>query len=74
MFMFEKPHGMRDTLPGLYETKKRVRSSLTEVMGLWGYEFMETPTLEFYETVGVQSAIWSSSFLSCLIRKERPLC
>lgn len=22
MFMFEKPHGMRDTLPGLYETKK----------------------------------------------------
>lgn len=23
MFMFEKPHGMRDTLPGLYETKKK---------------------------------------------------
>ncbi|WP_256220525.1 hypothetical protein, partial [Bacillus licheniformis] len=35
MFMFEKPHGMRDTLPMLYETKKKVRSSLTEVMALW---------------------------------------
>lgn len=55
--MFEKPHGMRDTPPGLYETKKRVRSALLDVIGLWGYRFVETPTLEFYETVGVQSAI-----------------
>ena len=47
MFMFEKPYGMRDSLPGLYETKKRVRHSLTEVMNGWGYRLMETPTLEF---------------------------
>lgn len=57
MFMFEKPHGMRDTLPGLYETKNKVRQSLTDMIDKWGYQFMETPTLEFYDTVGVQSAI-----------------
>ena len=26
LFMFEKPLGMRDTLPELYETKHRTRS------------------------------------------------
>ncbi|MEC1438090.1 ATP phosphoribosyltransferase regulatory subunit [Bacillus sonorensis] len=73
MFMFEKPHGMRDTMPGLYETKKRVRSSLTEVMGLWGYEFMETPTLEFYETVGVQSAILEQQLFKLLDQEGKTL-
>ncbi len=57
MFMFEKPLGMRDTLPELYEKKHRVRSQMADTMRQWGYEFMETPTLEYYETVGAASAI-----------------
>lgn len=57
LFMFEKPLGMRDTLPHLYEIKKQIRTSLIEEIEKWGYEFIETPTLEYYETIGEQSAI-----------------
>lgn len=57
LFMFEKPLGMRDTLPFLYELKKQVRSVMAEEIERWGYEFIETPTLEYYETVGAASAI-----------------
>lgn len=57
LFMFEKPLGMRDTLPGLYEKKDRVRTSMAAAMTQWGYQFIETPTLEYYETVGAASAI-----------------
>ncbi|MFN2744403.1 MULTISPECIES: ATP phosphoribosyltransferase regulatory subunit [Bacillus] len=73
MFMFEKPYGMRDTLPELYETKKKVRSSLTEVMVLWGYQFVETPTLEFYDTVGVQSAILDQQLFKLLDQEGKTL-
>jgi ATP phosphoribosyltransferase regulatory subunit len=57
LFMFEKPLGMRDTLPFLYKIKKRVRQAMTNEIEKWGYEFIETPTLEYYETVGSASAI-----------------
>lgn len=32
LFMFEKPLGMRDTLPFLYEIKKRVRQDRKSVV------------------------------------------
>ncbi|OCA88186.1 ATP phosphoribosyltransferase regulatory subunit [Bacillus sp. FJAT-27225] len=57
LFMFEKPLGMRDTLPELFEKKKKVRTSVEETIGQWGYRFIETPALEYYETVGAASAI-----------------
>jgi ATP phosphoribosyltransferase regulatory subunit len=57
LFMFEKPLGMRDTLPELYEKKHHVRSLLANTIKRWGYQFIETPTLEYYETVGTVSAI-----------------
>lgn len=66
MFMFEKPQGMRDTLPDLYSTKEKIRSSLTEVIKGWGYQLMETPTLEFYETVGFRSAISEENLFKLL--------
>ncbi|WP_147534066.1 ATP phosphoribosyltransferase regulatory subunit [Bacillus marasmi] len=56
LFMFEKPLGMRDTLPDLYETKQRVKRKLEEEMKRWGYQFIETPTLEYFDTVGSASA------------------
>lgn len=73
MFMFEKPHGMRDTLPGLYEAKKKVRFALTDLIDKWGYQFMETPTLEFYETVGVQSAIEEQQLFKLLDQDGKTL-
>lgn len=48
--------------------RKKVRHSLTEVMTGWGFRLMETPTLEFYDTVGVQSAITDTQLLSFLIK------
>ena len=50
--MFEKPLGMRDTLPDLYDRKQKIKLSIENEMKSWGYQFMETPTLEYYDTVG----------------------
>ncbi len=55
--MFEKPIGMRDTMPNLFSRKKETRDRISTVLESSGYEFLETPTLEFYETVGEASAI-----------------
>lgn len=71
--MFEKPLGMRDTLPGLYEKKHRVRSRMAETMKLWGYQFIETPALEYYETVGAASAIADQQLFKLLDKEGHTL-
>lgn len=71
--MFEKPLGMRDTLPELYETKDHVRSSIEEEMKRWGYQFIETPALEYYETVGAASAILDQQLFKLLDQQGHTL-
>ncbi|MDT8858736.1 ATP phosphoribosyltransferase regulatory subunit [Alkalihalobacillus sp. MEB130] len=71
--MFEKPLGMRDTLPGMYEMKKQVRQQLEAEMSGWGYEMIETPTLEYYETVGVASAILDQQLFKLLDQQGNTL-
>jgi ATP phosphoribosyltransferase regulatory subunit len=66
LFMFEKPLGMRDTLPELYEKKHRIRSFMEDVIKQWGYSFIETPTLEYEETVGAASAILDAQLFKLL--------
>lgn len=66
LFMFEKPLGMRDTMPELYEKKHCVRSSMEAEIKHWGYQFIETPTLEYYETVGAASAILDAQLFKLL--------
>ncbi|MEQ2528817.1 ATP phosphoribosyltransferase regulatory subunit [Robertmurraya yapensis] len=66
LFMFEKPLGMRDTLPELYEAKSQVRNAIGNEMKQWGYQFMETPALEYYETVGTASAILDQQLFKLL--------
>lgn len=73
MFMFEKPLGMRDTLPLLFETKKQLRQKMTGAIEKWGYQFIETPTLEFYDTVGVQSAILDGQLFKLLDQEGHTL-
>ncbi|NRD76503.1 ATP phosphoribosyltransferase regulatory subunit [Bacillus sp. BRMEA1] len=73
LFMFEKPLGMRDTLPELYDKKHRVRTSISETMKLWGYQFIETPTLEYYETVGAASAINDAQLFKLLDKEGHTL-
>lgn len=64
--MFEKPFGFRDTLPELYETKNNVRTAISQEMKAWGYQFIETPALEYYETVGKVSAILDQQLFKLL--------
>ncbi|WP_100374004.1 ATP phosphoribosyltransferase regulatory subunit [Bacillus sp. FJAT-45037] len=72
-FMFEKPIGMRDTLPNLYATKKQVRDRLAAEIALWGYQTIDTPTLEFYDTVGEASAILDQQLFKLLDSKGHSL-
>ncbi|MFF5995263.1 ATP phosphoribosyltransferase regulatory subunit [Lysinibacillus sp. KU-BSD001] len=55
--MFEKPLGMRDTFPQIYEKLEQVRETGRELLRSRGYEFIKTPTVEYYDTVGKASAI-----------------
>ncbi|MCR6112085.1 ATP phosphoribosyltransferase regulatory subunit [Bacillus sp. A301a_S52] len=73
LFMFEKPLGMRDTLPELYQLKKQVKEAISKEMGLWGYVPIETPTLEFYETVGSASAILDQQLFKLLDQQGNTL-
>ena len=64
--MFEKPVGMKDTLPELYQLKRNVKESISGEIARWGYAPVETPTLEFYETVGAASAILDQQLFKLL--------
>ena len=56
LFMFEKPLGMRDTLPNLFKIKHSIKQMMMDETVRYGYRFLETPSLEYYETVGKVSA------------------
>lgn len=73
LFMFEKPLGMRDTLPDVYERKQVVRGLIEGEMKNWGYQFIETPTLEYYETVGAASAISDQQLFKLLDQQGHTL-
>ncbi|MFB5660903.1 ATP phosphoribosyltransferase regulatory subunit [Alteribacillus sp. HJP-4] len=65
-FMFEKPVGMRDTLPSYHQTKHSVRTSMESEISSWGYLPIETPALEYYDTVGKASAILDQQLFKLL--------
>lgn len=54
---FEKPLGMRDTFPSIYEEIEKIRSIGRNILKQHGYQFVKTPALEYYDTVGRASAI-----------------
>jgi len=53
---FEKPLGMRDILPESLAKQRRLERALRACIEPWGYEEISTPSLEYYDTVGVASA------------------
>lgn len=59
--MFEKPLGMRDTFPVIYEKLENVRQTGRQYLRANGYDFIKTPTVEYYDTVGKASAIYDAS-------------
>lgn len=58
---FEKPLGMRDTFPITYEKMEEVRQTGRTFLRTRGFDFIKTPTLEYYDTVGKASAIYDAS-------------
>ncbi|SFL83357.1 ATP phosphoribosyltransferase regulatory subunit [Salibacterium qingdaonense] len=72
-FMFEKPLGMRDTLPAYYQTKRGVADRLESEIGSWGYLPIETPALEYYDTVGRASAILDQQLFKLLDQQGHTL-
>ncbi|PYF05968.1 ATP phosphoribosyltransferase regulatory subunit [Ureibacillus chungkukjangi] len=59
--MFEKPLGMRDTFPITYEKTEEVRQIGREFLRARGFDFIQTPSLEYFDTVGKASAIYDAS-------------
>lgn len=55
--MFEKPVGMRDTLPKIFDKTEQLRQQTREFLRVRGYDFIKTPSVEYYDTVGKASAI-----------------
>lgn len=53
---FEKPIGFRDYTPRVVSKLKTIERSVLECMERWGYRQIITPTIEFYDTVGVASS------------------
>ncbi|ANU11600.1 ATP phosphoribosyltransferase regulatory subunit [Planococcus antarcticus DSM 14505] len=64
--MFEKPLGMRDDFPFIAKKKAELRSSGTSIIQQAGYDLLQTPTLEYYETIGKISAIADNALFKLL--------
>lgn len=72
-FVFEKPVGFRDILPDLVEQKTEIVEAIKQELQAWGYQFIETPTLEYYDTVGGVSSTLEQRLFKLLDRAGRSL-
>jgi ATP phosphoribosyltransferase regulatory subunit len=70
---FEKPLGMRDSFPLINEKKEMVRDKGMKFFQSRGYDFIKTPTVEYYETIGKASAITDSSLFKLVDRQGETL-
>lgn len=70
---FEKPTGVKDYLPGVAARLRRIESRVLECMEKWGYSQIITPTLEFYDTVGVASSTEDKKMFKLLDQNGRTL-
>lgn len=64
---------MKDVLPELVKQKKFLLQNIQKTLQSWGYELIETPTLEFYDTVGGVSATIEQRLFKLLDRSGRTL-
>ncbi|MGG6313319.1 ATP phosphoribosyltransferase regulatory subunit [Paenibacillus macerans] len=53
---FEKPAGVRDYLPFAVDKLRTIERRVLDCMDVWGYRQIMTPTMEYYDTVGVASS------------------
>ncbi|RKN75076.1 ATP phosphoribosyltransferase regulatory subunit [Paenibacillus ginsengarvi] len=67
--VFEKPTGVKDYLPETVAKLRRIESNVLECMQKWGYRQIITPTLEYYDTVGVASSTSDRKLFKLLDKK-----
>lgn len=72
-YMFEKPLGLRDTLPEAEQGIEKLEATCRQELSLWGYEFIKTPALEYAETIGRTSAIADSELFKFLDAEGHPV-
>ncbi|MBU9674177.1 ATP phosphoribosyltransferase regulatory subunit [Planococcus sp. CP5-4] len=71
--MFEKPLGMRDDFPLIAKQKADLKKQGTHLIEHGGYELLQTPTLEYYETIGKISAISDDALFKLLDNQGKTL-
>lgn len=71
--VFEKPIGVKDYLPEAVAKLRNIEFNVLECMERWGYSQIITPTLEFYDTVGVASSTEDKKLFKLLDRKGTTL-
>ncbi|TGA99242.1 ATP phosphoribosyltransferase regulatory subunit [Sporolactobacillus shoreae] len=72
-YMFEKPLGLRDLLPSAQRAIARLENIFQQELQRWGYDFLQTPALEYAETVGRASAIEDSQLFKFLDAEGHPV-
>lgn len=71
--VFEKPTGVKDYVPEAAAKLRRIESKVMQCMERWGYREIITPTLEYYDTVGVASSTEDKKLFKLLDRKGTTL-
>lgn len=67
--VFEKPVGVKDYLPEAVNKLRTIESNVLNCMRTWGYQEIITPTLEYYDTVGVASSTTDRKLFKLLDKK-----
>ena len=63
---FEKPTGTRDVLPEKLLLIRQISAEIIELLAKWGYEEIETPLVEYHQTVGLFSKIQDDRLIKFL--------
>jgi ATP phosphoribosyltransferase regulatory subunit len=71
--VFEKPTGVKDYLPEAVAKLRNIEFNVLACMERWGYNQIITPTLEYYDTVGVASSTADKKLFKLLDRKGKTL-
>ncbi|WP_248929512.1 ATP phosphoribosyltransferase regulatory subunit [Paenibacillus hamazuiensis] len=71
--VFEKPTGVKDYVPEAVARLRHIEYEVLECMERWGYSQIITPTLEYYDTVGVASSTEDKRLFKLLDRNGTTL-
>lgn len=71
--VFEKPSGVKDYLPEAVSRLRAIELNVLACMRSWGYRQIMTPTLEYYDTVGLASSTSDEKLFKLLDKRGTTL-